>query len=317
MLLRMLDTPAVRTELKVFELPARTVTSLQNALRDIVERADITALTALLRSQNTEIARFEIDDGVVERLVAVLDRLRQRRGLPALAVHLPSEPVTGLAWYRLAQAKSTLDDWSDDLPPIILEVREQTAAEALTLLTEPPQPAGIPHEPIDISWVRRVSLDGDTVPNAAALGFDVDDDWTITIDDALQRVASQLGLFDVLEACVGAYVDSVGPGPFLERPAEARPLVDTAWKALPLFRTMPLLDAWILDGAALDSTLRMLETATPNVSSVLEEWPRLKLRFRKALERARRDDGALLLLANDESHPFWPGHGWWRRVSAQ
>ena len=70
--------------------------------------------------------------------------------------------------------------------------------------------------------------------------------------DLLNRVRDAIRPLDILQALIGPFVMSEGPGPFLPMPEMAVPLEDPSWDKLPLFSVShwnwPLVDCRVLEG---------------------------------------------------------------------
>lgn len=139
--------------------------------------------------------------------------------------------------------------------------------------------------------------------------------------DPREELRRRLNVDVLLEALVGPYVMSRGPGPFMDAPAVSEPLEATG--------------ARVLAGAAVTEAIAETERATPSRAwwfpdgemareifderygggrhaqwmswdAVQSEWPRCRARFIALLEEARAKDEAVLLVPATISSQ---GHG--------
>jgi hypothetical protein len=228
------------------------------------------------------------------------------------------------------------------------------SANALAELLDGPPPANALGPWGELSWVRAVRFfleDSDEEVRA-------EDIRNITRDEArfpdpetgeparmpvlfaCDEAARRCALVDILEALVGPYVPSEGPGPFLGPPAASLPLVDPAWDLLPLFRAVGSCfdfsrGARLLVGDALDEALREVSSAAPDRAwwgdfalelhdelyrrpregtlwkhwdDALPEWPLYRDRFLRLLRGARASGRGVLLVpgAFDDQGPGGP-----------
>jgi hypothetical protein len=233
-------------------------------------------------------------------------------------------------WFLVEQIRSYLESEYSRAHPImhrLADVLDRVRGDRLPELYDETPPPVVE----DVSWLGayRARLEGRDVPDRR--GASEVPEWLEEQEphEVLDEVHRRLSTAVLLEALVGPYRMSRGPGPFMGPPASARPLEDSAWHGLieeGSFEQMGRVrDARVLEGTALNEAIRETEHAPPSRAwwfpdgdmlreefdelygddegrpwlsweAVQSEWPRCRARFLALLEQARASGEAVLLV---------------------
>jgi hypothetical protein len=325
----------------------------RGTLQALMERADADAWTKMWRKQWPAYAhrlkrvRWRVPKHLVQKICDLVLPLPGQPKPPILAELIRSEPSTidfcPNPWFAIADTARSVGNALEDAgaTPMAEPVINMKKGILADLLSEWQPNGACQYKQIDewdcstveLGWVRQLRYR----PEGSSEEFSKPTDlWTDTVIGfpgadfdvqpfrVIAEIRNALGFDGMLEALVGPFVLSRGPGPFLPIPAAASPIQNPSWNILPLFRETRLLDVWTLEAEEIAETLANIRHAKPDrdwhqahdvrmvpkrvwEGLIKNEWPRLQARYIELLAEAQQFNRTVLFTLNDFGHPVWIG----------
>lgn len=356
-----LDIPFYTNHLSAFAVQTERLVRFREAYRVALVEGQLDALRALWSEVRVEhkssCVRWRVDAELVSHLALVAiplaaqsDRFKAR--LPELQALVDSaathHDIPPNHWFGLEGQAEALEELGHvrQTASTLDSLRAEVFVDRVLELTREETPAWPGLWPQgELSWVRDLRFESRSgvsghihnaatdrvVAPASALEQLVDSPFT-----ALMKASSLIRPRVVLEGyCVGPFIESRGPGPFLPMPTAARPIEAPQWTRLPLFEggldsghwAWPLCQDAFLVGEGIEATLKELDQTEPtrehwaedDTALFLEQrgeaqwqrylrdvWPGCRERFQELLESCRNEAHAVLLVNTRPDHGFGP-----------